>query len=81
VTPSQRACLSDFGLASSPGTRALRWTSTSVGIEGGTLRWQPPEHLAFDSEDENVINTSASDMYSFGCVSYEVGYLSSHDAL
>jgi hypothetical protein len=41
---------------------------------GGTTRWQAPELLDYVSDDvENLgQNTTASDLYSFACVCYEV---------
>jgi serine/threonine protein kinase len=56
ITPSHRACLADFGVASCK----------------GTLRWQAPELLDPELDDASCRATSASDVYAYACVCYEV---------
>ena len=67
VTDEHRACLADFGLSTTSDSQVLNLSSFSTKHTGGTLRWTAPEIF-----EEQSINTSSSDMYSFACVSYEV---------
>ncbi|KAF7351247.1 Protein kinase domain-containing protein [Mycena sanguinolenta] len=66
VTPSLRACVADFGLASIADTMSGRLTHSSL-TKGGTTRYQAPELLATD-----IPNNFGSDVYAFGCVCYEI---------
>lgn len=69
VTPAQRACLADFGLATVKDSKRLTLTaSTQKSV--GTIRWQAPELL--DPSQGPVPNTKSSDIYAFSCVCYEV---------
>jgi serine/threonine protein kinase len=72
ITPSFRASLADFGLATVKDSKAIPLTATSSIREAGTLRWQAPELF---SEDQSV-TTTRTDVYAFGCVCYEVFFLS-----
>ncbi|KAF8071537.1 armadillo-type protein [Lyophyllum atratum] len=67
-----RACLADFGLSSVSDANILAWTShSSAGSKGGSLRWQAPE--LFDLENDEIVqNTTASDVYAWSCVCYEI---------
>ncbi|EGO00235.1 hypothetical protein SERLA73DRAFT_107260 [Serpula lacrymans var. lacrymans S7.3] len=79
ITPSLHACLTDFGVASARGTHLLGLTTAPSMRGGGTLRWQAPELLSFETED--VRNSFSSDVYAFGCVGYEhliVSHLAFH---
>ena len=68
VTPSRRACVADFGLASIADAMTLRFThSTSASARGGTARYQAPELISTDNP-----NHFESDVYAFACVCYEV---------
>ncbi|KAF8996204.1 kinase-like domain-containing protein [Cyathus striatus] len=71
ITPGGRACLADFGLSTVVDAEILRWTSleSSASI-GGTVRWTAPELM--DPENENARPTTASDIYAFSCVCYEI---------
>jgi hypothetical protein len=47
---------------------------------GGTLRWTAPELLREENDDGNLVERPgsellASDMYSWGCVCYEVRFI------
>ncbi|KAJ7621330.1 kinase-like domain-containing protein [Roridomyces roridus] len=67
VTPSQRACIVDFGLASLAESVALLFTYSSTGVRGGTARYQAPELLKAEKA-----NHSGSDVYAFAHVCYEI---------
>ncbi|KAG6809030.1 hypothetical protein H0H92_001884 [Tricholoma furcatifolium] len=67
-----RACLADLGLSSISDKEILAWTSnSSVGSKGGTVRWQAPE-LLHPEGDEEIHNTKASDIYAWASVTYEI---------
>ncbi|KAJ7267291.1 kinase-like domain-containing protein [Mycena rebaudengoi] len=68
VTPSLKACITDFGLSSIADVVTLRFTHSTVSAKGGTTRWQAPELLSGDP------NHYGSDIYAFGCVCYEVPF-------
>ncbi|EGO26974.1 hypothetical protein SERLADRAFT_448085 [Serpula lacrymans var. lacrymans S7.9] len=70
ITSSRRACLTDFGLASARDSELIMSSSTPNARVTGTLRWQAPELLNYEAE--NTRSTFASDVYSFGCVGYEI---------
>lgn len=65
------ACLADFGLSTASQSQVLIYSSLPGG-PGGTSRWTAPE-LLNGTEDMNNLRT---DVYSFGCVLYEVSNLS-----
>ncbi|KAF8908514.1 kinase-like domain-containing protein [Gymnopilus junonius] len=65
---SGRACLADFGLSTQLGLSMLSHSTAS--IVGGTIRWQAPELL--DPEIEDPRPNVESDIYSYGCVLYEI---------
>jgi len=75
VSPSGRACLADFGLAT---TMESKPGSTSMNRTAGTLRWQAPELFPdMDSDAENIQhrNTFATDVYAYGLVCYEASQI------
>jgi len=74
ITPSKRACIMDFGLASLDSDFRLLLTSSSSREPRGSLRWQAPELLQCDDSipQTQYGNTRETDMYSFGCVGYEM---------
>ncbi|KAJ7038888.1 kinase-like domain-containing protein, partial [Mycena alexandri] len=78
VTPSNRACIADFGLASITSTATLRFTHSTVDSRAGTARYQAPELLRGESN-----NHFGSDVYGFACVCYEIltGTVPFHDLL
>jgi len=70
VTPTGRACLADFGLSVVTDSQMLSSTTRATG----TLRWLAPELMAAgeDGQDSHARNTTASDVFSFACVCYEI---------
>ncbi|KAJ7359501.1 kinase-like domain-containing protein [Mycena albidolilacea] len=67
VTPSYRACVADFGLASIAEAVTLRFTHSTASPKGGTARYQAPELLSTE-----IPNHFGSDVYAFGSVCYEI---------
>ncbi|KAJ7267286.1 kinase-like domain-containing protein [Mycena rebaudengoi] len=67
VTPSRRACITDFGLSSIADVVTLHFTHSTVSARAGTTRWQAPELLRGERPHHY-----GSDIYAFGCVCYEV---------
>ncbi|KXN93321.1 Cell division control protein 7, partial [Leucoagaricus sp. SymC.cos] len=63
VTESGRAVLGDFGLS-----RVVSGFSTPIPIVKGTHNWTAPELIL----DEESVPSEKSDIWSFGCVCYEV---------
>ncbi|TEB27456.1 kinase-like protein [Coprinellus micaceus] len=71
VTQSGRACVADFGLSSVSESDVTRWSSfVSSTVPGGTARWQAPE--LFNPDVDIIKPTKMSDIYSLGCVFYEI---------
>ncbi|KAG6905886.1 hypothetical protein DXG01_017093 [Tephrocybe rancida] len=67
-----RARLCDFGIASVCDPEIKAWTTqSSASSKGGSTRWQAPELFDLTEDDEDVKNTTSSDVYAFGCVCYE----------
>ncbi|KAJ7202185.1 kinase-like domain-containing protein [Mycena rebaudengoi] len=62
VTPTRRACITDFGLSSVVSDKISDSTP-----RGGTARWQAPELLRGDRKIH-----FGSDVYAFACVCYEI---------
>jgi len=69
VSPSRRACLSDFGLATARDSKPTVRTYMSSSRATGTLRWQAPELLNTDADSRT---TFATDVYAFAMVCYEM---------
>ncbi|KAJ6516327.1 kinase-like domain-containing protein [Mycena sanguinolenta] len=67
VAPSGRACIADFGLSTIVDELSLKMTFSSRSGHAGTARYQAPELLESESP-----NHYGSDVYAFGCVSYEI---------
>ncbi|KAK7026375.1 kinase domain-containing protein [Favolaschia claudopus] len=67
VTPSERACIADFGLSIIVNAMTLRLTTSTIANRGGTARYHAPELFG-----ETGVKTFASDIYAFGCVAYEI---------
>ncbi|KAJ7852009.1 kinase-like domain-containing protein, partial [Mycena leptocephala] len=67
VSPSSRACITDFGLSSIVDELSLKMTFSSHSGRAGTLRYQAPELLSNVSS-----NHFGSDVYAFACVCYEI---------
>ncbi|KAJ7689491.1 kinase-like domain-containing protein [Mycena rosella] len=66
VTPSGRACITDFGLSSIADAMTLRFTHSTATKQGGTARYQAPEVLLGEA------NHFGSDVYAFACLCYEI---------
>ncbi|KAK7001927.1 kinase domain-containing protein [Favolaschia claudopus] len=66
VTPSERACIADFGLSIIVNVMTLRLTTSTTANHRGTTRYNAPELF------EQGAKTFASDIYAFGCVAYEI---------
>ncbi|KAJ8085534.1 hypothetical protein PM082_004352 [Marasmius tenuissimus] len=66
ITGSLRACIADFGLSRIADTQGLIVT-TSTTRPAGTMRWLAPELLSGSERP-----SKESDVYSFGCVCYEI---------
>ncbi|KAL0060011.1 Rho guanine nucleotide exchange factor [Marasmius tenuissimus] len=66
MTPSERACITDFGLSRISDTHALGF-SLSSSYAKEAARWLSPE-----LHTENAVATKASDIYAFACVCYEI---------
>jgi serine/threonine protein kinase len=76
VTDDGRAVLSDFGLSKVIDELAEPTGLTTSG-HGGNVRWIAPELLVDQAEEEGFEGSYASltwksDVWSFGCVAYEV---------
>ncbi|KAK1230558.1 hypothetical protein PQX77_006358 [Marasmius sp. AFHP31] len=67
ITPDLRACISNFGLSIVAET-SLRFSNTSSAFSGGTTQYQAPEVVRLNISKP----TKESDVYSYGCVAYEV---------
>ncbi|KAK7001925.1 kinase domain-containing protein [Favolaschia claudopus] len=67
VTPSERACIADFGLSIIVNTMTLRLATSTTTNHRGTARYHAPELFG-----ETAVKTFASDIYAFGCVAYEI---------
>ncbi|KAJ7139295.1 kinase-like domain-containing protein [Mycena epipterygia] len=69
VTPSNRACIADFGLSAISDVLPLLFTHSTPTPRpgGGTVRYQAPELLS----GKNSIHFG-SDVYAFACVCYEI---------
>ncbi|KAJ7231484.1 kinase-like domain-containing protein [Mycena rebaudengoi] len=67
VTPSRRACITDFGLSSIITlVSSIQFTNSSKPTQGGTIRYQAPElHRGGHSD-------LRSDIYAFAGVAYEL---------
>ncbi|KAJ7779207.1 hypothetical protein B0H16DRAFT_1405717 [Mycena metata] len=76
VTPSGKACICDFGLASIVNEITLRLNSTTTTAKGGTARYYAPE--LFQENKKHF----ASDVYALACVASEIlsGKVPFHDA-
>jgi len=68
-----RAYLGDFGISRLEGTVDVSLGSSWSGAEprGGTIRWQAPELFEL-FDDEEPVNTRASDVYGWACACYEI---------
>ncbi|KIM91557.1 hypothetical protein PILCRDRAFT_763184 [Piloderma croceum F 1598] len=81
ITDSHRACLADFGLATTKDSKSFVVNSTTTMRVAGTLRWQAPELFDPCADDTACVSSLASDVYAFACVCYEMfsGEVPFHD--
>jgi serine/threonine protein kinase len=79
ITPSERACLADFGLAIPTDSGSVITMNNSTPKTRGTVRWQAPELLGstIDETGHHHLNNKATDMYAFACLCYEVSHFRS----
>ena len=75
ITQSHRACLADFGLATTKDSQSFHVTPAVNTRVKGSLRWQAPELMDPDADDASSGTTLASDVYAFAFVCYEVVYM------
>ncbi|KAG2134529.1 kinase-like protein, partial [Suillus clintonianus] len=70
ISSDGRAHLSDFGLS----VIIVDFVGTSyfTSALSGTVRWTAPELLEIPEDDAIIIPTSNSDIYSFGCIMFQV---------
>ncbi|KAH7928953.1 kinase-like protein [Leucogyrophana mollusca] len=71
ITASGRACLADFGLATTSISQAILPSSTQLRSKG-TLNYCGPELLGADPDTIRALDQRRCDMYSFGCICYEI---------
>ncbi|KAJ7794221.1 kinase-like domain-containing protein, partial [Mycena leptocephala] len=67
VTPSNRACIADFGVSSIVNAMTMQFTHSTANARAGTARYQAPELFRGESQ-----NHFGSDVYAFACVCYEI---------
>jgi serine/threonine protein kinase len=73
VQSSGRACVADLGFSRiRNATTMLTWTTIQSVASVGTLPWQAPEVLQAQCSSVPFTPTPAGDMYSLGCLVYEV---------
>ncbi|KAJ3538472.1 hypothetical protein NMY22_g5145 [Coprinellus aureogranulatus] len=72
VTASGHACLADLGYSRLTEAEVLTWPTVQSSASLGTFAWQAPELLAQARAGRRIIPTRAADVYSLGCVLYEV---------
>jgi len=72
ISDSGRACLADFGFATAKDTQQAHVPSTMLPTL--SFAWSPPEILQDFDQPGHQAHTVSSDMYSFGCLCYEIFY-------
>ncbi|KAG6809294.1 hypothetical protein H0H92_000783 [Tricholoma furcatifolium] len=66
-----RACIADFERSSIPDKDILAWIAVSSEAQtGSSFRYKAPE--LFGKNGKPQTNTTASDMYAWACVAYEI---------
>ncbi|KAH7907398.1 kinase-like domain-containing protein, partial [Hygrophoropsis aurantiaca] len=71
VDVSHRACVADFGLGTLVQDSIVQFTPTLSAYQAGTPMSMAPE-LFSEGEGELMPKALSSDIYSFGCVCYEI---------
>lgn len=75
VTDDKRAVLSDFGLSKI--LEDLGPTGTTTATIAGSVRWQAPEQITINEEDDTYGVSKPKppiDVWAFGCTAYEVSF-------
>ena len=72
VNASGRACIADLGFSRLTEAAVITWSSIQSTPSLGTYPWQAPERLEAYSVGKTQPPTSASDVYSIGCLCYKV---------
>jgi hypothetical protein len=72
ISPSGRACIADFGQATTKDSKPVVMTVNSTRGSSGTMKWQAPELLDQNLDGIGQPNTPATDVYAFAMVCYEV---------
>jgi serine/threonine protein kinase len=76
ISPSGRACIADFGQATTKDSKPIVMTVNTTRGSSGTMKWQAPELfpelLDLDLDGIGQPNTQATDIYAFAMVCYEV---------
>lgn len=67
-----RACIADLGFSRLTAAAALTWTSIRSVASVATVPWQAPELLEAYFLSSSFMPTAAADVYSLGCIAYEV---------
>ncbi|KAH7925390.1 kinase-like protein [Leucogyrophana mollusca] len=71
ITSESRACVADFGLCTLAEDLNVQLSPASSSSGAGSLLWLAPELLQYEGT-ERKRKSCATDMYSFGCVCYEI---------
>ncbi|KAJ7938871.1 kinase-like domain-containing protein [Mycena leptocephala] len=66
ITPSGRACITDFGLSTISDAVSERFTHSTSSVQGGTARYQAPEVLSAE-----MPNHYGSDVYAFAAADWD----------
>ncbi|KAJ3552274.1 hypothetical protein NP233_g12919 [Leucocoprinus birnbaumii] len=69
VNDLEKGCITDFGLSIVRTDKTFAYTLASSNPNGFSIRWAAPELL---EPDDGAQVTLASDVWAFGCVSYEI---------
>lgn len=67
-----RACIADLGFSRLTAAAVLTWTTIQSVASVGTVPWQAPEILEAHFLSNSFMPTAAADVYSLGCMTYEV---------
>lgn len=71
VTADFHAVLTDFGLSQVIGDLVGSSASTTNTI-AGSVRWQAPELVLEDENNQTIRLSFSSDIWAFACTAYEV---------
>lgn len=68
IKETGEACITDFGL--SRVVQDLMGSTFMTSVKPGAMRWAAPELIQIESSDSRI--STYSDIYSYGCVVFEV---------